>query len=141
MENLITVQGMALLEEGESDVVALVFRILGNAKKEYRNGYYVTSESYSVNGKAHVTVQVVRDNQYRMLVIKCIKGVSEIKRGRISLIGYMSEYDYPNGMLICGQYSEFYTLDTKDKNAVPVGGSAFNNSTQISLVVETVARM
>ncbi|PVU89999.1 hypothetical protein BB561_005074 [Smittium simulii] len=140
MDNLTRILGIALQEAQESDVTALVFCILGEADKDYRNGYMVRAEHHIINGISDVTVEVIQDNR-KIMVIECKRNLVGFVRGRPQLAGYMAGNNYPNGLLICGQISTFYTLDLDDTHAIPVETITYNNATQIEHVIHRIREM
>jgi hypothetical protein len=140
MENLSRILSIALLEEQESDVTGLVFAVLGEAGKDYLNGYLVRAEHHLNMGIADITIEVIRGSE-KILVVECKKNPQLFKRGEIQLKGYMFS-GYPNGLLICGQLSNFYTLEMGvDPLLEPNFSSSYNNSLQISEVIDRIRLM
>lgn len=140
MDTLLRILGLALEERQESDVTALVFCILGEANKDYRNGYIVRAEHHIINGIADVTVEILKNND-KILVVECKNSTKGFNRGRQQLSGYMSGNNYPNGLLICGQASEFYTLDIDDPMAIPIKDIIYNNVTNINDIIDKISNM
>lgn len=126
MDNLRRILNLALTEQQESDVTGLVFAILGEAGKDYTNGYLV----------GDVTVEVLRDNE-KILVIECKRNTQLFRQGELQLHTYMLN-GYPRAMLICGQVSWFYTLDITNPSAVPEHDKDYNNATRIEEVIAKI---
>ena len=139
MDRLRKVLNIALLEEQESDVGGLAIAILSMAEKDFLHGYMVRPEHHIVGGIADITVEVMKNGD-KVLVIECKQNPSLSTRGETRLKGTMA-HGYPNGLLLCGQLSRFYSMDVSDPTSTPRMDQTLSNPIQIEDVVEIIKGM
>jgi hypothetical protein len=137
MDNLLRILNISLLEDNEADVTGLVFAILGEAGKDYRNGYLVRTEHrISRNIPADVTIEILRNGE-NILVVECKRNISLFNKGEIQVEGHMINGEYPHGLLICGQVSRFYRYDIIGESG-PIEDGQYNNPIEIEHVINKI---
>ncbi|KAJ2515319.1 hypothetical protein GGI11_003796 [Coemansia sp. RSA 2049] len=132
---------ITLLEESEADVCGLAFALLGEGHKDYRYGYIVRAEHHLGAGDvADVTIEVLRGDD-KVLVVECKRSYQGFQRGQLQIKGYMINGRFPNGLLICGQTSRFFSYNPADDDAVPTKDGQYSNPWELTDVIACIRAM